>query len=225
MSSNGIAIRGNSPQFLQWRIEGVEAVNPTHFSDISGIGGGVITALSAQMLGNSDFFTGAFPAEYGNALSGVFDMQLRNGNNQNYEHTAQIGTLGVEFASEGPFKKGKRASYLFNYRYSSMALAGDIFPDLVGEAAGMRYQDLSFKLNFPTRRAGTFSVWGFGIKDHYIQYQPKDTTKWENNDYITDDMELTGIEADFIQTKAMGGVGHKIFIGEKSYQNPALLAT
>ena len=213
MNSNGIAIRGNSPLFLQWRMEGVEAVNPTHFSDITGVGGGIFTALSAQMLGNSDFFTGAFPAEYGNALSGVFDMQLRNGNNQSYEHTAQIGTLGVEFASEGPLKKGKQASYLFNYRYSSMALMGDLFPGLLAEARGMRYQDLSFKMNFPTRRAGTFSVWGIGIIDHFAQRAPKDTAKWE---------DIFESNADFKQTKMVGGMGHKIFIGEKSYLKSAL---
>ena len=222
MQSNGIAIRGNSPQFLQWRLEGVEVVNPTHFSDMTGIGGGILTALSAQALGNSDFFTGAFPAEYGNALSGVFDMQLRSGNNQKREHTAQIGTLGVEFASEGPFRKGKPASYLFNYRYSSMALVGDLLPDLTGDAAGMRYQDLTFKMNFPTRKAGTFSVWGIWIKDHYIQNEPKDTTKWDN--YLGSQDELIGNDVEYIQTKAVGGVGHKIFIREKAYLKSALVA-
>jgi len=215
MSSNGIAIRGNSPLYLQWRLEGVEAVNPTHFSDITGLGGGILTALSSQMLGNSDFFIGAFPAEYGNALSGVFDMQLRNGNNQKYEHTAQIGTLGIEFASEGPFKKGKAASYLFNYRYSSMALMGDLLPDLLQGAAGMRYQDLSFKMNFPTQKAGTFTVWGIGIIDHYKQNVPKDTADWLYG-WIGD--------ADFKQTKAVGGLGHKIFIGEKSYLKSSLVS-
>ena len=215
VSSNGIAIRGNAPLFLQWRLEGVEAVNPTHFSDVTSLGGGILTALSAQMLGNSDFFTGAFPAEYGNALSGVFDMQLRNGNSQNYEHTFQIGTLGIEFASEGPFSKEKSASYLFNYRYSSMALVGDLLPNLVGDAAGMRYQDFSFKMNFPTKRAGTFSIWGVGITDHFIQSAPKDTTDWINS------MENP---ADFKQNKAVGGVGHKVFIGEKSYLKSALVA-
>jgi hypothetical protein len=160
MNNNGIAIRGNSPQFLQWRMEGVEVPNPTHFTDITGVGGGILTALSSQMLGNSDFFTGAFPAEYGNALSGVFDMQMRSGNSQNHEHAVQAGVIGVEVASEGPFRKGGQASYLFNYRYSSMALADDLFPGAIGDAAGIRYQDISFKLNFPTRRAGTFSVWG-----------------------------------------------------------------
>lgn len=215
MNSNGIAIRGNSPQFLQWRIEGAEVPNPTHFSDITGVGGGILTALSSQVLGNSDFFTGAFPAEYGNALSGVFDMQLRSGNNQQYEHTAQIGTLGVEFASEGPFQKGKQASYLFNYRYSSMALAGSLLPDLTGDAAGMRYQDLSFKVNLPTKRAGTFSLWGIGIIDHYLQSVPKDTLEWLNS------FEGYG---DFKQTKATGGIGHKISLNN-SYFKSALVAS
>ena len=222
LSSNGISIRGNSPMFLQWRLEGVEAINPTHFSDMTGVGGGILTALSSNVLGNSDFFTGAFPAEYGNALSGVFDMQLRNGNNQNYEHTVQIGTLGLEFVSEGPFTQGKRASYLFNYRYSTMALMADLNPDLVGPAGGMRYQDLSFKMNFPTRQAGTFTVWGIGIKDHYLQREPEDTTKWEG--YFGEYAELVGFDADFWQTKVVGGVGHKIFIGEKSFLKSDLVA-
>jgi hypothetical protein len=221
MNSNGIAIRGNAPLFLQWRLEGVEAVNPTHFSDMTGIGGGILTALSSQVLGNSDFFTGAFPAEYGNALSGVFDMQLRAGNNQNYEHTAQIGTLGVEFASEGPLRRVETGhapslpSYLFNYRYSSMALAYDIAPELIGNAGGMRYQDLSFKMNFPTRQAGTFSVWGVGIIDHYLAKPPKDTTKW---------MDFFDSDGDFRQTKAVGGLGHRISINEKAYLKSALIA-
>ena len=239
VSSNAISIRGNSPLFLQWRLEGVEAVNPTHFSDITGIGGGIITALSSQVLGNSDFFTGAFPAEYGNALSGVFDMQLRNGNNQNHEHTVQIGTLGVEFASEGPLAKvetrhatslqTRRAtslpSYLINYRYSSMALIGDLFPGSLGGAEGMRYQDLSFKMNFPTRRAGTFTVWGITIKDHFISHLPKDTLKWDNFDgMMGSDVELVGSNADFWQTKAVGGVGHRMFVSEKSFLKSALVA-
>ena len=219
LDNNGISIRGNSPMFLQWRLEGMEAVNPTHFSDITSVGGGVFTALSSHVLGNSDFFTGAFPAEYGNALSGVLDMQLRNGNNQNYEHAAQIGTLGLEFTSEGPFVKGKQASYLFNYRYSTMALVGKLLPDLVGVTAGIDYQDLTFKMNFPTKRAGTFTVWGIWIKDHFVQ--PLDTADWRY--YNNDISELVVTDAIFWQTKVVGGVGHRIFIGEKSYLKSAFV--
>lgn len=87
VTSNSIAIRGNSPQSLQWKLEGVEIPNPSHYPEIGGVGGGILTAFSSQVLGNSDFLAGAFPAEYNNALSGVFDMALRNGNNRQYEHT------------------------------------------------------------------------------------------------------------------------------------------
>lgn len=68
VSSNGISIHGNAPHLLQWRLEDVEIPNPNHFADIATLGGGILSSLSSQVLGNSDFFTGAFPAEYGNAV-------------------------------------------------------------------------------------------------------------------------------------------------------------
>jgi len=217
VSNNGIAIRGNSPQFLQWKLEGTEIPNPTHFPDITGVGGGILTALSSQMLDNSDFFTGAFPAQYNNALSGVFDMNLRNGNRWNHEHTAQIGTMGLEFSSEGPFKKGGQASYLFNYRYATMALAGDIFGDILGNASGMRYQDLSFKLNFPMKKAGVLSIWGIGLIDNFKNKVEKDTAKWETAD--------DNSSAVFKQTMGAGGIGHKYFINNDTYIKSAFSMT
>src|SRR3546814_8207775 len=87
---------------------------------------------------------------------------MRIGNNQNHEHTFQLGLLGIDAASEGPFKKGKRSSYLFNYRYSTLALLEPLLPENSG---GTSYQDLSFRLNFPTKKAGTFSIWGIGLID------------------------------------------------------------
>ena len=111
---NGISIHGNSPQMLQWRVEGVEVNNPNHFADITMAGGGIFTSLNGTVLANSDFMTGAMPAEYGNALSGAFDMKMRTGNNTKYEHAVQLGTLGVDFASEGPIGKESKASYLVN---------------------------------------------------------------------------------------------------------------
>ena len=217
VSSNGISIRGNSPQFLQWKLEGVEIPNPTHFSDITGVGGGILSALSAQVLNNSDFFTGAFPAEYGNALSGVFDMQLRNGNRWDHEHTFQVGTMGIDIGSEGPFKKDGRSSYLFNYRYSAMALANDLLPGLLGDAAGMRYQDLSFKLNFPSEKAGTFSVWGIGLVDRYSQNEKSDTAEWES--------VIDRRKSSFDQSMGAGGIGHRYQINNTAYIKSAFAGT
>ena len=101
---NQIIVRGNSPAGLLWRMEGMDIPNPNHFSNAGATGGG-ISILSAQLLSNSDFVTGAFAPEYGNALSAVFDLKLRKGNNEQAEYTAQAGVLGLNLAAEGPFSK------------------------------------------------------------------------------------------------------------------------
>ena len=176
-ATNGISIHGNSPQMLQWRVEGVEVPNPNHFADITEAGGGVFTSLNGTVLANSDFLTGAMPAEFGNALSGAFDMKMRVGNNTKYEHAVQVGTLGVDFASEGPLGKNTKASYLVNYRYSFLEIAKKLHA-INMEKETLDYQDLSFKLNMPTTKAGTFAVWFTGLIDNYENEVP-DVSDWE----------------------------------------------
>lgn len=176
LGNNGIVVRGNAPKFLQWKMEDVEIPNPNHFADVTSFGGGGFTSLSSQVLGNSDFFTGAFPADYSNALSGVFDMNMRTGNSLSRENTIQIGTLGLDFASEGPFKKGYDGSYIINYRYSTLALLSSLMPE---DAGGIRYQDLSFKISLPTKKCGVFSLWGTGLLDRSGTDVEEDVDKWE----------------------------------------------
>jgi hypothetical protein len=155
---NDIIVRGNSPYSLKYRIDGMEILNPNHFG-ATGTTGGPVTLLNANLLANSDFLTGAFPAEYGNALSGIFDIHLRNGNPASREYWGELSFNGLEFGLEGPFSKEGNSSYLAAYRYSFTSLL---------EAMGVKlkesadYQDLSFKLHFPTKRAGTFSLTGIG---------------------------------------------------------------
>ena len=187
-ATNGISIHGNSPQMLQWRVEGVEVNNPNHFAEVTEAGGGVFTSLNGMILTNSDFLTGAMPAEYGNALSGAFDMKMRVGNSYQHEHAIQVGTLGIDFASEGPLGKMRtghpRASYLINYRYSFLEVAKKLHAINMDKET-LDYQDISFKLNFPTRKAGTFSVWFTGLIDNYINDVPDVSdweTLWDSND-------------------------------------------
>ena len=199
-NSNGISIHGNAPHLLSWRMEGVEIPNPNHFADISILGGGILSSLSANVLSNSDFLTGAFPAEYSNAVSGVFDVKLRNGNNQNYEHTAQVGTLGFDFASEGPISRENGSSYIINYRYSALGFAQKT--GLMSMDDKIDYQDLNMKLNFPTRKAGTFSVWMTGLIDDYTM-ENADTTEWKSK-----------VDENYSASKqhmAAGGIGHAYF--------------
>jgi hypothetical protein len=183
-ATNGISIHGNSPQMLQWRIEGIEVNNPNHFADITEAGGGVFTSLNGTVLANSDFMTGAMPAEYGNALSGAFDMKMRVGNNAKHEHAIQVGTLGVDFASEGPLTKNSKASYLINYRYSFLEIAKKLHA-INMEKETLDYQDLSFKVNVPTTHAGTFAVWFTGLFDRFENDVPDVAdrkTLWDSND-------------------------------------------
>lgn len=214
VGNNGIVVRGNAPKFLQWRMEGVEIPNPNHFAEVTSFGGGGLTALSSQVLGNSDFYTGAFPAEYGNALSGVFDMYLRNGNNARHEHTFQLGILGIDAASEGPFSKNYDGSYLFNYRYSTLSLLTPLLP---ADAEGTNYQDLSFKLSFPSRRAGTFSLWGVGLIDRSGTVAETDPAKWTYDQ----DME----DQDVRQYMGAAGINHTVPLGRTSRLNTTLAAT
>ncbi len=158
--SNNIVIRGNSPRGVLWRLEGIEVPNPNHFGEEGASGGGV-SMLSVNALDNSDFYTGAFPAEYGNASSGVFDIKLRKGNSERREYALQAGLLGVDFAAEGPFGSNTNASYLINYRYSTLGILGALGINVVGDAIP-NFQDLTLKVQVPTRRAGSFSLWGLG---------------------------------------------------------------
>lgn len=212
LQDNAIIIRGNAPKGVSWRLEGVEIPNPNHFAGGSVAGGGVVTVFSSQMLANSDFYTGAFPAEYGNAVAGVFDMKFRTGNNEKRESAVQLGLLGIDVSSEGPFAKGKDATYLFNYRYSTLGLLSGL--GLINSTGIPKYQDLSFKLNFPTRNWGTFSIWGIGAIDHLIAKETADSTKWSSDwDRYRNDWKLYSGAA---------GLSHKLMMGRSTYLNTTL---
>jgi hypothetical protein len=159
-SRNDIVIRGNTPQGLIWRLEGVTIPNPNHFA-IPGTAGGPVAILNNKYLTNSDFFTGAFPAEFGNGIAGAFDVRMRNGNEQRHELSFQLGILGTELSAEGPLSKEKRSSYLLSYRYSTLRLF-DFIGLQLGTGAVPQYQDAAFRFNFPTNNGGNLALWGIG---------------------------------------------------------------
>ncbi len=212
--NNNISIRGNSPYGLLWRMEGIDIPNPNHFAAPATSGGG-ISILSAQLLSNSDFMTGAFSAEYGNALSGVFDLRLRKGNNEKREYTFQAGFLGIDAAVEGPFSKNYQGSYLINYRYSTLSLLSQLG---VGVGDGItNFQDLSFNLFLPTSKAGNFSIFGFGGKSDQVFRIEQDTSKWNG--------ALTLNEDNYFSNTGAVGLKHVLIInGNHSLQNTVLLS-
>ena len=209
-TNNAIIIRGNSPRGVLWRVEGVDVPATFHFPNVDFVGGGGYTVFSSQMLRNSDFYTGAFPAEYGNAFSGVFDVKLRTGNTEKREYTVGVGIQGLDFAAEGPFVKGENATYLFNYRYGTLGLMGKMmnFPNLP------TFQDFTFKLDFPTQKAGTFTLWGMGADDINNKDAKDDPAEWVTSiDYMTQRYKN--------RFGAMG-LSHRIVIGRNTYLNTIL---
>lgn len=202
---NSIVVRGNSPKGVLWRLEGIEIPNPNHFSSLGSSGGG-ISMLNGNVLGNSDFYTGAFVPEIGNALAGVFDINFRNGNTERAEHTVQLGVMGAELATEGPFKKGKRASYLFNYRYSTLALV-ERFIKLGGSIP--KYQDAAMKINLPTEKAGTFTLFGLGGYNNADKDIQADSTTWDDDNPNLNYKNNTQM--------LVTGASHQYFVSKDAY--------
>jgi len=182
--SNGISIRGHSPDQMAWQLQGVQILNPNHtpnagtLTDRVTLNSGGINILSAQMLGTSHLYTGAAPAGISNALAGVMDMRLRPGNNEEYEFIAQIGLIGLDATAEGPFSKSSRSSFLVNYRYSTVGLLTELGVDFGEEA--IDYQDLSFNLVFPGKKGGRLSLFGIGGISSNQFTSPEDPTEWES---------------------------------------------
>ncbi|MFT6983978.1 MAG: hypothetical protein ACJAUD_002758 [Crocinitomicaceae bacterium] len=159
-SRNDIVIRGNSPLGVVWRVEGVDIPNPSHFS-ISGSTGGPVSILNNKILANSDFFMSAFPAEYGNSTSGVFDLKLRKGNDSKHEFTGQFGFLGTELMAEGPMSKDGNSSYLVMGRYSTLSLFSSLGIK-IGTDAVPTYGDGAFKFNWKLKNGGALSLFAIG---------------------------------------------------------------
>jgi hypothetical protein len=209
--SNDIIVRGNSPKYVQWRLEGEQITNPNHFGDQSAVGGSV-SILNNNLLAASDFHTGAFAPEFGDALSGVYDVRLRAGNNEKTEFVFGFGLLGTEMTVEGPFKKGYGGSFLVNYRYSTVGLVSDL--GLVDIVSGvLNFQDATFKIVLPTKRAGLFSVYGLGGRSTF-QFEDVTPAIWVTPGDNTTQSETRN---DFNKKSHLfnGGIKHSIPIGSK----------
>ncbi len=205
--SNQIVVRGNTPNGMIWRVEGVQIPVPNHFYE-EGYDPGYVSILSSNMMGSTDFYTGAFPAEYGNGNSGVLDISLRNGNNEQREYAFEAGVLGIATSLEGPFSNNYKGSYLINARYSTFAIMNYLGFG-IDESMAPEYTDLSCKINLPTKKIGNFSLWGLGGIGLLKEEPEPDTSHWI---YSYDNY------GDITKTK-MGAAGltHTISPDSKSY--------
>jgi hypothetical protein len=216
-ASSDIIVRGNSPKYMQWRLDGAEISSPYHLDDQNS-SFGALTALNNNLLATSDFYTGAFSAEYGDVISGIYDVKLRSGNNEKFEATGGIGFMGTELTLEGPFKKGYAGSYLFNYRYSTITLIKKL--GLVDVPGGVNYQDATFKVVLPTKKSGTFSFYGLGGLSGFSMDNmgPKDLStpgRTTSSALISKDFDKANYLANL-------GMNHVLSLNEKSFIKTSL---
>jgi len=210
--ANDIIVRGNSPKYIQWRLEGIQITNPNHFADQSAVGGAVST-LNNNLLATSDFYTGAFTPECGDVLSGVYDVKLRSGNNEKLEAVFGFGLLGTDITVEGPLKKGYGGSYLANYRYSTASIVSEL--GLLDIGGIPKFQDATFKVVLPSKKMGTFSIFGLGGWSNFLWEDVKPDI-WEtpgNNSMQADIKEDYNKVANLLNT----GLTHTISLNNKSF--------
>lgn len=206
--SNEIVIRGNSPRGMLWRLEGIEIPNPNHFSTGQGSSGGAYSAISSNSLESFGFYTGAFPAEYGNAISGVMDLELRKGNNERGEYAFQTGMIGAEASAEGPLSGKHGASFIVNTRYIDFRILRDL--GLIGmEEANIapRTSDLVLNVSLPAGRAGNFNVFGiYGTSTDGIEAE-KDYKLWRSESDRWEEIENENV--------IIAGMKHTISLPDK----------
>lgn len=207
-SRNDIIIRGNSPTGVLWRLEGLPIPNPNHFATL-GTTGGPVSALNPNLISNSDFLTGAFPAEYGNALAGVFDINLRTGNKDRFEFMGQMGAFtGMEAMIEGPLNKKNGGSFVVAYRHSFVEVA-DAAGLNVGTTALPRYKDLSFNADLGKTKLGRFSVFGIAATSQIDFLGPEldSTDLWASRNENAFSRSRFGVL----------GVKHNVLLNDHSY--------
>jgi CarboxypepD_reg-like domain len=211
---NNISVRGNTPNALQWYLEGAEIVNPNHLSnagtpsDRTTANGGGVLIVGANMMESANFYKGAMSADKGGALTSIMDLRLRKGNDAKRQTSVSLGLIGTEVGTEGYFSKNKKASYLVHYRYSTIGLLSKMGVPLGDEA--ITYQDLTYNLNFPTQKAGNFNLFGMhGFSDNV--FKNKIRKEWETE---KDSQDIT-----FKNFVNVVGLKHTIGVGKNAVWN------
>lgn len=217
---NDIVVRGNSPKYNQWRLEGLPITTPNHFGD-QGMLNGTTGILNSNLLASSDFYTGTFAPEFGNVIGGVYDIRLRKGNNEKQEAIAGIGLLGTDLTLEGPLKKGYKGSYLFNYRYSTADILNQLGAlDVEGNP---KFQDAALKLHLPTHNAGLFSIYALGgISSLAFDDVQADDWNIPGTDEMLPDLQIEFDKKSYLFNT---GVRHTYAFSNDNYLETAVSAT
>lgn len=210
---NDIIIRGGSPGENRFFLDGIEVPNINHFAT-QGSSGGPVGMINVNFLREVDFYTSAFPANRGNALSSVMELQQKDGNKDRLRGNFTIGSSDVGLTLDGPI--GKKTTYLISFRrsYLEFLFKAVQLPFLP------TYNDAQYKIKVDLNTKNSLTFIGLGSFDQFILNNTppediKDPQVRERNRYILGTLPENG------QWSYTVG-GKYTHFSAKSYQNVVL---
>jgi len=157
---NDIIIRGGGPSENRFYLDGVEIPNLNHFAT-EGASGGPVGILNADFISGVNFYSGAFPANRGNALSGVFEFTQKDGNKEKLRVGAVVGASDLALTLDGPL--GERTTFIFSARQSYLQF---LF-SAIGLPFLPKFNDFQFKSRTRINDKNELTLVGLGALDRF----------------------------------------------------------
>lgn len=179
---NDIIIRGGAPNENRFYLDGIEVPNINHFAT-QGASGGPVGLINVNFIREVEFYSAAFPADRGNALSSVFDFALKEGNPDGIKGNVTIGSSDYGLTLDGPI--GKKTTYIFSVRRSYLQF---LFSALRLPFLPI-YNDSQFKVKTRLNEKNEITLIGLGAFDQFELNQAAndgvdDAATLERNQYI-----------------------------------------
>ncbi|MEZ4722248.1 MAG: TonB-dependent receptor [Flavobacteriales bacterium] len=157
---NDIIIRGGAPNENRFYLDGIEVPNINHFAT-QGASGGPVGLINVQFIREVEFYSAAFPADRGNALSSVFDFSLKEGNPEKLKSNITIGSSDYGLTLDGPL--GKKTNYIFSLRRSYLQF---LFTALKLPFLPI-YNDGQYKIKHRINAKNEVTLLGLGALDQF----------------------------------------------------------
>lgn len=173
---NDLMVRGGGPSENRFFLDGVEIPNINHFST-QGASGGPVGIINPDFIREVNFYSAAFPAARGNALSSVLDFKLQDGNKEKFSLRGVLGASDIGVSVNGPM--GDKTTYQVSVRRSYLQF---LF-DMIGLPFLPTFTDAQFKIKHSFNKKNELTFLGLGaIDDMKLNTGMKDMS--EKNQYI-----------------------------------------
>ena len=175
-----LIVRGGSPDENLTLLDGIEVYNPIHFAR-TGESMGIISIVNPALLQKIDFLTGGFPVRYGDKMSSVFDMSLREGNKEIFNTDANLNIAGFGVMLDGPLIEN--SNMVFSLRRGFF----DLITSTMNRPAAPSYYDAVGKITYDLNNKNRISLVGFYYLDQIERTgsTKEENVSWNRYDYLT----------------------------------------